>query len=567
MYILGISAFYHDSSACLFKDGQLVFACEEEKFTGIKHDSAFPTQTINYIFKTYNISYSDIEMVCYYENMNDKFNRVMTNAKHKFFKTPKYSIMSIKNFFSNKKELKKSLKKFGNKIFYSKHHLSHQYYSFYTSDFTEANCLSIDGVGETDTIGLSYVNNNKFTYKSIAQYPHSLGLFYSAMTSFLGFRPNEGEYKVMGLASYGNYTGYVNLLKKLIKYENGKLTCDMNSFCWDRSNITMYTTKLVKVLNIKPRNEGEYISQSYKNLAYAIQKVYEDILFKIIANNELQHSNLCLSGGSAYNGTANGKLKKITKIQSLWIPVAPSDAGSCVGACLHYLHSINKLNHKITKTPFLGPSYSYDEALSKIDPNNIRSFESDDELHDFIANKIYNGKVVGLFDGNCEFGARALGNRSILGSPLIRGMKQKINAVIKKREGFRPFAPMVIKEKQHLYFDINEDVPYMNQVVHVKLQHSKKLTEITHVDNSARIQTVLPSNKIHNLLLQFEKYSGYPVLLNTSFNIKDKTMVLTPQDAINTFYDTEMDILVLGNNVITKTYEKNILANRTAWSR
>lgn len=550
MYTLGISAFYHDSAACLFKNDQLLFACEEEKFTGIKHDSSFPQKTIDYIFKHYDINYDDIEAVCYYEDLNDKYIRVINNAKKHFLKNPKYSITSVLNFFKTRKKLNKELLKY-NKIFYSKHHLSHQYYSFYTSDFNQATCLSVDGVGEIDTIGLSIVNDNNFKYHSISKYPHSLGLFYSAMTSFLGFKPNEGEYKVMGLASYGNFSIYVSRLKNIIRYENGKLTCDMNMFCWDRSNVIMYTSKLLHHLNLEPRSENDYISQRHKDLAYAVQYVYETILFKIIKDN-IQHHNLCLSGGSAYNGTANGKIKKILNVSDLWIPVAPSDAGSCIGACIHYLHSINKLNNKITKTPFLGPSYSADFIIPKIDPNYLIEFNNDDDLYEYVAKEINNGKVVGWFSGNCEFGARALGNRSILGNPLTKGMRNKINAVIKKREGFRPFAPMVIKEKQHLYFDIEDEVPYMNQVVKVKFPHSKKLTEITHVDNTARVQTVTNENRIYKLLLKFEEYSGYPVLLNTSFNVKDKTMVLTPNDALNTFYDTEMDILVLERNVITK---------------
>lgn len=550
MYIIGISALYHDSSACLFKDGKLLFACEEEKFTGIKHDSAFPQNTINYIFKTYNISYSDIEMVCYYENLNDKLKRVLINAKNQFIKHPSYSISSIFNFYKTRSSLKKSLKQFKN-VFYSKHHLSHQYYSFYTSNFNKANCLSVDGVGETDTIGLSSVNNDKFTYKSLAQYPHSLGLFYSAMTSYLGFKPNEGEYKVMGLAAYGNYSIYVNKLKKLIKYTNGKLICDMRMFCWDCSHTIMYTHNLLKYLGIEPREDGEYISQSHKNLAYAVQKTYEGVLFKIIADNNLEYSNLCLSGGSAYNGTANGKLKTISKINNLWIPVAPSDAGSSIGSCLHYLNTKKQISQKITQSPFLGPSYDYSEAIGNLDSTCVLTLNQTD-LYSYVANELANGKIVGWFNGACEFGARALGNRSILGSPVIKGTRNKINSVIKKREGFRPFAPMVIQEKQHLYFDMENDIPYMNQIVRVNPKYTRKLTEITHVDSTARVQTVYRDNPIYNLLLKFEEYTGYPILLNTSFNIKDKTMVLTPADAVSTFYDTEMDLLVMGNYVILK---------------
>lgn len=554
-YILGVSAFYHDSSACLFKDGELVFACEEEKFTGIKHDSSFPKQTIDYIFRTFGITYDDIEMVCYYEDIDEKYDRVISNIKKQILRHPIYSIQSYLKYKKNKKDLKKSLKPFNDKVFYSKHHLSHQYFSFYTSDFDYGSCLSVDGVGEKDTIGLGFFDSGGVVYKPLSQYPHSLGLFYSAMTSFLGFKPNEGEYKVMGLASYGKSSIYVDRVRELIKYENGELKCDLDKFCWDRSNKMMYTYELTKHLNIDPRLETEFLSQKYKDLAFAVQKIYEEILFKIINDNHLKGVNLCLSGGSAYNGTANGKLKKQTKINDLWIPVAPSDAGSSVGACLHYLSEIKKTPNKITKSPFLGPEYDeefYEDVFSNTDNKHRKYFKNDDDLYEYVANELNKGKVVGWFHGKCEFGARALGNRSILGNPTIKGMRDKINKVIKKREGFRPFAPMVIKDKQHIYFDMDMDVPYMNQVVRVKQKYVKKLTEITHVDNTARVQTVYPDNNVHKLLEKFEQYSGYPVLLNTSFNIKDKTMVLTPKDAIITFFETEMDILVLGNYIMTK---------------
>jgi carbamoyltransferase len=554
-YILGISAFYHDSSACLFKDDELLFACEEERFTGIKHDSSFPTNTIEYIFNKYNLTYDDIHMVCYYENLEKKKERVLNNIKKQILFNPSYSTLSYLKVKKTINQVEKYLKPFKNRVFYSEHHLSHQYYSFYTSDFDDSVCLSVDGVGEIDTLGLGFADNSGIVYKSLSKYPHSLGLFYSAMTSFLGFKPNEGEYKVMGLASYGENSIFINKVKQLIKYENNELICDLDKFCWDRSHTKMFTYSLSKFLNIEPRVGNEPITQNHKNLAYAVQKTYQDILFKIITDNQLKESNLCLSGGSAYNGTANGKLKKVTKIKDLWIPVAPSDAGSSIGACLHYLSKNKLIDKKITKTPFLGPEYdirSFMDIFNYVQSNEVTYYENDEELFNYVANQLYKGKVVGWFQGRSEFGARALGNRSILGSPIVKGMRDKINKVIKKREGFRPFAPMVIKEKQDTFFEMDMDIPYMNQVVRVKSKYIKKLTEVTHVDGTARVQTVYSDNKIHKLLLKFEEYSGYPILLNTSFNIKDKTMVLTPNDAINTFYETEMDILVLGNYVIIK---------------
>jgi carbamoyltransferase len=554
MYILGISAFYHDSSACLFKNGTLVFACEEEKFTGIKHDKSFPYKTIEHIFKTYKIKENEIEAVCYYESPDLKHKRVVNNLKRNFLNNPIHTIGSYFESIKNKIVLPKILTKYSKNIFYSTHHKSHQYYSFYTSNFQNAMCLCIDGVGEFDTMSIGLADNVGIDYISLAEYPHSLGLFYSAMTSFLGFKPNEGEYKVMGLAPYGNPNTYIEKVRKLITFKNTKLICDMDVFTWDRSAKSMFNYELSKLLDLDPRTPDETITGNHMDLAAAIQKRYEEIFLDVIKSIGIinDNGNLCLSGGCAYNGVANGKVVKNTHFNNLWIPMAPSDAGSSIGACIHYLVKNKSLKNRITKNPFLGPSYFYDDYIKKVKGLKFFKFTSEQRLLDNVARLLHKGKVVGWYRGHIEFGARALGNRSILASPLLPNMKDKINKVIKKREGFRPFAPMVIKEKQHIYFDLTDDVPYMNQVVQVKKEYVDKLPAVTHVDGSARVQTVYKNTIIYDLLCEFEKLSGYPILLNTSFNVKDKTMVLTPKDAIDTFRDTEMDLLVMGNYLIYK---------------
>ena len=554
-YIIGISAYYHDSSACLLKNDELLFACEEEKFTGIKHDSSFPFKTIDYIFKKYNLTKKDIDAVCYYEDLDLKAQRVIKNAKKVFYEAPLYSIKSVYGVLKNKKEVKKNLLKISDSIFYSKHHDSHIYYSFYTSPFNDAVVLAIDGVGENETIQIATIYNNKLYQLPHTNYPNSLGLFYSAMTSFLGFKPNEGEYKVMGLASYGNSKKYRQKIESLISYKNGFLTCNMDCFAWDRSDSVMFNHKLSKLLGIENRLPDEKLIVKHYDLAASVQEIYETILSKILDDVAIFAStrNLCLGGGCAYNGSANGKLTTNNWFKKLWIPPAPSDAGSAIGACLNYLDTKNKLTKRIATTPFLGPEYTNDEYLSVIDEEKVTAIEVDiNDLTKLIATEIHKGKVVGWFQGKIEFGSRALGNRSILANPTIFGMQKKINRVIKKRESFRPFAPMVTKENQTKYFLYDQDVPYMNQVVKVKKEYINKLVSTTHVDDTARIQTVTSENSVYNLLLEFEKLSGVSVLLNTSFNVKDKTMVLTPQDAMDTFLDTEMDILVLGNNVIYK---------------
>ena len=554
MYIIGISAYYHDASACLFKDGQLVFACEEEKFTGIKHDSSFPNKTIEYIFNTYKLSKKDIDIVCYYEDPELKLERVKNNIKHQLITNPFYSIKSYISIKKNIKELKRNLNKISNNVFYSKHHLSHQYYSHFTSPFDKSITLSIDGVGEIDTMCFGFASQNGIEYTSLSEYPHSLGLFYSAMTSFLGFKPNEGEYKVMGLASYGNPEKYIDKVRKLITYENGLLKCNMDVFIWDRSNYMMFNENLQVLLGINLRLPDEPIKQMYKDLAASVQKRYEEILFDVLKTISLisNSNNLCLGGGCAYNGTANGKIINNTSIEHIWIPPAPSDAGSSVGACIHYLSKNGLLKNKITKNPFLGPEYDASKYRNIFEDLKYFKCSTESELIKFVAKEISNGKIIGWFQGHCEFGARALGNRSILASPNRLGTRDRVNKVIKKREGFRPFAPMVIKEKQSKYFKMVDDIPYMNQVVKVKYDYNSALTQVTHVDGTARVQTVYKNTLIHDLLLECEKLTGFPILLNTSFNVKDKTMVLTPKDALDTFLDTDIDILVINNYIISK---------------
>jgi carbamoyltransferase len=554
MYVLGISSFYHDSSACLFKDGELVFACEEEKFTGIKHDSSFPCRTIEYIFEHYNITYDDIHMVCYYEDLNLKLKRVLSNIKKHFITSPKYSITSLFKILKNIYEVKKHLRPFNGRVFYSEHHLAHQYYSFFTSDFETAICLSIDGVGEIDTLSIGLANDEGIEYHELGTYPHSLGLYYSTMTSFLGFKPNEGEYKLMGLASYGDPQDYIEKVRSLIEFKNGRLNCNMNVFCWDRSNRLMFDEKLPELLGVTPRLVEEEITSVHQNLAAAVQLRYEEVLFDIIKSlKNHDNINLCLGGGSAYNGTANGKIVPNSDFEKIWIPVAPSDAGSCVGACVHYLVKNKKLKNRVTKNPFLGPKYDIENYLRNLGNLNIIEVTNQEYLLKSVAEKINQGKVVGWYRDRIEFGARALGHRSILANPTIPGMKARINKLIKKREGFRPFAPMVTKEKQNDFFHVIDDVPYMNQIVKVREEYVDKLSAVVHVDGTSRIQTVYKGTVIHDLLLEFEKLSGFPIILNTSFNIKDKTMVLTPMDAIETFKDTDLDLLVIDNYLIYKT--------------
>ena len=553
MYSIGISCYYHDSSLCVFKDGKLIFACEEEKFTGIKHDKSFPKKTLEYVTEKFKLNKDNTDVVCFYEDPIIKRKRVIEFSKKQFFKNPFYSLRNYFNFLKNNRELKKLLPTISDNIFYSKHHHSHLYYSSFSSPHKSATVISIDGVGEYDTTTISKYDGGVLDVQTISSYPHSLGLFYSAMTSFLGFKPNEGEYKVMGLSSYGKKTKMIEKVSKLITFENGEIKCNLKYFNWHKSDKIMYNYELSELLGILPRLPEEKILIKHKDLAFAVQYVYEYVFFQLLSyfGEEHQNKNLCLGGGCAYNGLANGKIYYKTGFRNVWVPPAPSDAGSSIGSVINY--HVNKGNEvEIPETPFLGPSYNLTKSIKEHLKGRRSFFVGHDNIYRVVAKEIKKGKVVGWFRGSIEFGARALGNRSILADPTNPKMKDRINKMVKRREGFRPFAPMVTKERQTEYFQLRNDLPYMNQVVRVKENYRDTLTSTTHVDGTARVQTVYRNNDIHNLLREFEKITSHPVLLNTSFNIKDKTMVLTPKDAINTFDETDIDVLVLGNYIIFK---------------
>ena len=555
MFVIGISAYYHDSAACLFKDGKLIFACEEEKFTGIKHDKSFPHKTIKYIYEKFRITEENLESVCFYEIPELKHKRVLETFKRNIFTKPLFSLRILKKSLTNKLDLKRNLKKLTDNVFYSKHHDSHLYYSSHSSPFKTGMIVSIDGVGEYDTSTVAFYERGEVIKPhQLSGYPHSLGLFYSAMTSYLGFKPNEGEYKVMGLGAYGKKTDLTDKLLKVIRFEDGKILCDMKYFIWDQSDKVMFNKELYKLLGVLPRLKESKITQEHKDLARSVQEVYEKILFQTLNHlwSERKTPNLMLGGGCAYNGLANGKIFHRTNYQRLWIPPSPSDSGSAIGACINYYVSNGK-DVNIPTKPFIGPSFNINKDFKRHIKHNKSFYANDDTINRIVSKELSRGKVVGWFKNEIEFGARALGGRSILADPRDPKMKKRINDLVKKREGFRPFAPMVTKERQSDFFESNQNIPYMNQVIRVKEEYRGQLPAITHVDGTARVQTVGRDNPIHSLLREFEKITSFPILLNTSFNIKDKTMVLTPQDALKTFKEVDIDILVLQNFIIYKS--------------
>jgi len=566
MVSLGISAFYHDSAVCLFENGKVIAAIEEEKLSGIKHDNSFPKQAIKWVLEYSKKTIYDIDTICWYENPQLKYDRVKNTVGKRWWKNRKIWKQFQKEFSETEGDLSlylaKKLNFIGN-IEYVKHHYSHLAFSYYTSPFDECVGISIDGVGEWETALAVNCKNNTFKEITSLLFPNSLGLVYSTITAYLGFKPNNGEYKVMGLAPYGDPMKYKHVFEKICKFDiHGSIEIKQKYFTWQYSNTDMYTYELISLIGIEPREPESKIEQHHMDLAAALQKWYESC-FYYFTNNCMQQSdtsNLVLGGGSAYNGTANGKLQKHAPVGNLWIPFAPSDAGSAIGACLYHWHNVlgnPKIKGGANQSPYLGPKWDNDEILyillkEDILMKQIKYYDKPTILCKDVAKLINDGAVIGWFQGRTEFGARALGNRSILANPHLPDVRDRINRVIKKRELFRPFAPSVIVEEYQKYFTSEGEVPYMNQVV--KVTNYKSIPSVTHVDGSARIHTVTKKQNplYHTLLKEFKKVSGTPILLNTSFNLRGHTMTNDPQKAIWTFLNSDMDYLVLGNYLISK---------------
>ena len=545
MVQLGISAFYHDSAAAIIVNGEVIAAAEEERFTGIKHDHSFPINSIKWCLSKAGKSIYNINEVHWYETPEKKDDRVSTTFAKKPFRT----------FFLNRK-YKKSKKSqnpknilesmgYTGKIYYHDHHYSHAAFSYFTSNFSDSAILTVDGVGEWETTTISHGRGNKIEKKISIDFPNSLGMLYSTITAYLGFKPNEGEYKVMGLAPYGDYKVYYSKLLSVFENTSNKYTINQKYFTWEYSDRVMFNERLCRLLELPPRLPEDKLTQNHKDLAAALQKVYENQFLKLVktAKNITGSDNLCLGGGCAYNGVANVLAYKYFK--SVFIPFAPSDAGSAIGACLN----------KHTKvSPYTGPEYTDSYVKKQINKHKdkILSFKlSDKKLFSTVAELINAQNIVAWFQGRMEFGARALGNRSILASPRDPKMRERLNYVIKKREGFRPFAPSVIEDKASLFFDMKEPVPHMNQVVKAKVNF---LPAATHIDGTCRVQTVTKEQNIryYKLIEEIGRQSKIPVVLNTSFNLKDQTITISPEQAIQRFINSDINYLVINNFLIKK---------------
>ena len=564
IYILGISAFYHDSAAAILKNGNVIAAIHEERLTRIKHDENLPINAIKFCLNEAKITIDDVNYISYYEKPILKFDRILNT----FIKTaPKGFIpfkMAIKSWLKEKlwvtSKIKKELNCTG-EVMYCKHHESHAASSFYTSNFTESAFLTIDGVGEKATTTFGIGKGSQLTTIKEIQFPHSLGLLYSAFTYYCGFKVNSGEYKLMGLAPYGT-PKYVDIIKENLIHLNpdGSFTLNMDYFAFEHS-LKMINSKFYSLFGNKARSENDEMTAFYKDIAASIQKVIEEaiILIAQTVKKITKQNNLCLAGGVALNCVANSALSKAEIFEKIWIYPASGDGGSAVGSALLVWHKhlnnpkINKPN-LLSLHSYLGNNYSNETIIPSLKKHKIVYQQLDDaELIKQVSNLIDNKFVIGWFSGKSEFGPRALGNRSILASPKFEDMQKHLNFKIKKREGFRPFAPVVMEEHASDWFDLNGTSKTM--LFTYQCKQAAKIPSCVHTDNSSRVQTVSEKDnyKLYHLLKSCYQSSKIPILINTSFNVRGEPIVETPDDAIRCFFNTEMDALVLENILILKT--------------
>jgi carbamoyltransferase len=594
-YILGISAFYHDSSAALIKDGEIISAVQEERFTRIKYDSGFPKQSIKYILKSNSLELNQIDKIIFYEKPFLKFERLIETYLAFAPKGIKQFCLSMPLWLREKlfqknlilKKLKHIDQNFKNenKLLFCEHHLSHAASAFYPSPFEESLILTIDGVGEWATTTVGIGTGKKIKIIKEINFPHSLGLLYSAFTYYLGFKVNSGEYKVMGLAPYGKPIFKKKIAKNLIDIkEDGSFRLNMDYFDY-ATGFTMTNKKFSTLFGKNLRkSEDEELEQFHMDIAASIQSVIEDIIIKITRNlkKEYKYDNLCLAGGVALNCVANSKILKNNIFKNVWIQPASGDSGGSLGAALFCWYKFSDQSRKITlmedsmKGSYLGPNFNNTEIKEFLIKKKINYQEIDDEpLFEKVAKELSNGKIVGWFQGKMEFGPRALGSRSILADPRPLEMQKKLNLKIKFRESFRPFAPAILEEKVNSFFKTNSISPYMLLVSEIKDEYKinekenldlsgmdklylkrSLLQATTHVDYTSRIQTVNKKTNLrfYKLIENFELITKIPILVNTSFNIRGEPIVCTPEDALNCFIGTDIDILVLENFLI---YKKN----------
>lgn len=586
--ILGISAFYHDSAAALVVDGRIVAAAQEERFTRLKHDHNFPVNAIEYCMREAGIGPENLDAVVFYDKPLLKFERLMESYLAYAPRGLRSFMMALPLWLNQKlflpREIDRGLSnRYEGPIYFTTHHSSHAASAFFPSPFDEAAIITFDGVGEWSTSTWGIGRGNKIDVLKEIRFPHSLGLLYSAFTYYAGFKVNSGEYKLMGLAPYGEPRFETLIRENLIDIKpDGSFWLDQSFFNYT-SGLTMTSEKFHRLFGQPPRKPEEALTQFHMDVAASIQRVTEDVMLRIATAvfNETGLKNLCMAGGVALNCVANGLIARNGPFENIWIQPAAGDAGGSLGGALFAWYQLMD-NPRTPEMPdaqsgsFLGPKYSSDEIEALLRPfaANYRRIDDEDRLCSEIAELIDEGRVVGLFQGRMEFGPRALGGRSILGDPRRADMQSRMNLKIKFRESFRPFAPSVLSERAADYFELETESPYMLLVAPVREELRLQLTEaesslfgierlnvprstipaVTHVDYSARVQTVDSARnpRYYNILKAFEARTGCGVLINTSFNIRGEPIVCRPEEAYRCFMLTEMDALVLENLILLK---------------
>lgn len=568
MKILGISAFYHDSAAALVIDGRLVSAASEERFSRIKHDPEMPVDVVRFCLERAGIEINDLDCIVFYDKPLTKFDRILTGYIATPFRSYRAFITAIPVWLRRKLWVEHVIHKetgFDGEVLYLPHHLSHAAGTFFESPFDNAAILTVDGVGEWATASIGIGDNNHVRLIKEMHYPHSVGLLYSAFTYFLGFMVNSAEYKIMGLAPYGEPV-YADLIKeKLVTvHDDGSIHLNMKYFTFHHS-LTMTGKRFDRLFGRPRRLPEEEVEAFHRNVAASVQQVTEEIMIKMAshAREVTGLDRLCLSGGVALNCKANGLLLKQGIFQDIYAQPASGDAGGAVGAALYAYHRLTGDDKQIQPFFGIGPCHSDDQIRSFLDRHGVPyTTGSAENLAAGLAQEVANGKIVALFDGAMEFGPRALGFRSIIADPRDNAMKEKINAAVKYREAFRPFAPAVLKERVSEYFDCEGTSPYM--LFNYTVREDKRLVipAVTHVDNSSRIQTVARYDNpvLYRLIEAFDGITGVPVVLNTSFNLRGHPIVNTPEEAFATFCSGGIDFLLIGSFLIDKgRLDENLL--------
>jgi carbamoyltransferase len=584
MIILGLNIYHGDAAACIFKDGHLIVAAEEERFTRVKHSAGFPIAAINFCLESLDIRVDQVDFIAINRNPELRiFSKLLYFFKNKF---------KIKNFIQRFHNFKKitslssdiarrlnvDAKSLKNKILFFDHHLCHAASSVYASGFENTNYATIDGFGDFVSTTIGEFKNDKFYKLNEVQFPHSLGIFYTAITQFLGFENYGDEYKVMGLASYGKPIYFEELLK-VVNVDKNLFKLNLNYFkhhtdgietSWLDSNpniAKIYKDNLSILLGSPPREKNQEILSIHKDIAASAQAVYEFIFFDILKKlyTESKNDNLCLSGGCAMNSVANGKIINNTPYKKIFINHSPADSGGAIGAALLALKKFEQvIDISSINNPYLGNNYSNSDIKNIINSYKnklleenikIKFFENEEKkiLFQFIAKEISNKKIIGFFNGRMEFGARALGNRSILADPRDHEIKNILNLKIKRRESFRPFAPSILKESVKDWFDTEDDIPFMSKVYKIKNEKKDLVSAVVHIDGTCRLQTVdgKYNQDFCNLIKEFYKLTNVPIILNTSFN-ENEPIVRNPEQAIDCFLRTKMDYLVIENFILSR---------------